>query len=95
MEKRLNVTKDIQAKVFELYSLGMEQKEIGKLLNLQPKVVSHYFILFTATFTDKFETRLGQIKNIEKRLFEEIEKDPNSNNSKHLQNIYSQYLLVK
>ena len=95
MEKKLNVTKDIQAKVYELYSQGLEQKEIAKMLNLQPKVVSHYFILFTATFTDRFTVRLGQIKAIEKRLFEELESNPNSGLCKSLQNTYANYLLVK
>ena len=95
MEKKLNVTKDIQAKVYELYSQGLEQKEIAKMLELPAKVVSHYFILFTATFTDRLTVRLGQIKAIEKRLFEELESNPNGCLCKSLQVTYANYLLVK
>ena len=94
-EQRLNVTKDIQGKVYEMYTKGFEQKEIAKLLDLQPKVVSHYFILFTATFTERYLVREKQLQAIEDRLFKLLETAPFSSECYNLEKIYSQYLLVK
>lgn len=94
-EQKLNVTRDIQGKVYELYTQGFEQKEIAKMLNLQPKVVAHYYILFTSTFTERYAVREKQLQAVEDRLFELLAERPFSKECYNLEKIYSQYLLVK
>ena len=94
-ELKLNTTKEMQAEVWALYSKGIQQKDVQSILKLPEKVVAHYFIKFTATYTERCVNRQVQLKTLEDRLWQELETNPHSPLCYQLQWQYSNYELNK
>ena len=93
METKLNVTKDIQAKVWEFYSKGLTQKDVIRELGITERAVAHCYLLFTATYGQQRISREVQLKALEDNLFKELEINPNSNLCYQLEQQYCTFLL--
>ena len=92
-EKRIILNTAARAKVFELYTKGLQQKEICQQLELSDKVVALHFIDFTATYHQTQISRKTQLKALEDKLFKELENNPNSNLCYQLEQRYCTFLL--